>query len=147
MTVKIASSRFGAVEVPEEEIVSFPRGLIGIGGSRYALLAREADDAFVWLHSLDDPTFALPVCDPWSFFGDYEVVLTDADEARLGLVRGEDAQVWVTVRAGETLGDFTANLRAPILVVGGVGHQVINDAENAPVRAPLFDEAAEAAAA
>jgi flagellar assembly factor FliW len=53
----------------------------------------------------------------------------------------------VTVRAGETLGDFTANLRAPILVVGGAGHQVINDAENAPVRAPLFDEAAEAAAA
>ena len=46
--------------------------------------------------------------------------------------------VWVTVRAGSELSDFSANLRAPILISEGQGHQVINEATHAPVRAPLF---------
>jgi flagellar assembly factor FliW len=44
----------------------------------------------------------------------------------------------VTVRATEKLDDCTANLRAPILISRGRGHQVINEAEHAPMRAPLF---------
>ena len=36
--------------------------------------------------------------------------------------------------------DFSANLRAPILVWNGRGHQVINEAKDARVRAPLFRE-------
>ena len=48
------------------------------------------------------------------------------------------AEVYVTVRAAEVLEDFTVNLRAPILVSKGRGFQVINEADPAPVRAPLF---------
>ena len=56
-----------------------------------------------------------------------------------------DVAVWVTVRAGAELADFYANLRAPILVADGKGHQVINEAADAPVRAPLFPAVAAAA--
>ena len=55
--------------------------------------------------------------------------------------------IWVTVRTGAEPGDFSANLRAPILVADGRGHQVINEASHAPVRAPLFAEAAAGQAA
>jgi flagellar assembly factor FliW len=48
--------------------------------------------------------------------------------------------VYVTVRSGETIEDFRANLRAPILVSGGRGHQVINEAQGTSVRTPLFEE-------
>jgi flagellar assembly factor FliW len=59
----------------------------------------------------------------------------------------EDPDVWVTVRTGSSPSDFSANLRAPILVAEGRGHQVINEASDAPVRAPLFaGDAVEAAA-
>ena len=34
----------------------------------------------------------------------------------------------MTVRAGAELADFYANLRAPILIAEGKGHQVINEA-------------------
>ena len=44
----------------------------------------------------------------------------------------------VTVRAASELEDFCANLRAPIVIVGSSGYQVINQANPAPVRAPLF---------
>jgi flagellar assembly factor FliW len=138
MPVTIQSTRFGPLEVPDESVIEFPDGLIGLGGSRYALLARDEDSAFVWLHSLDDPALALPVTRPWDFFASYEVVLSDDEAERIGITRPEDAEVWVTVRAAPAIEDFTVNLRAPILVSGGRGHQVINEAEDAPVRAPLL---------
>ena len=62
----------------------------------------------------------------------------DDEAERIGVSSPEDALVYVTVRSAPALEDFCANLRAPILVVGNQGHQVINQAQDAPVRAPLF---------
>jgi flagellar assembly factor FliW len=138
MAVTLNSTRFGEVEIPEEAVIEFPHGLIGLGGSRYTILARSDDAAFVWLHSLDDPALALPLTDPWRFFDSYEVEIADEEAARLGIDSTDETSVYVTVRAAEALEDFSANLRAPILVSNGLGHQVINQAPDAPVRAPLF---------
>ncbi len=138
MSVTLQSTRFGEVEIPDEAVIDFPLGLIGLGGSRYTLLARSDDAAFVWLHSLDDPALALPLTNPWRFFDTYEVEIADDEAERLGIESDDDTAVYVTVRAAESLEDFSANLRAPILVNNGLGHQVINQAPDAPVRAPLF---------
>jgi len=145
-TITLESSRFGTVEVPAQAIVEFPTGLIGLGGHRYALLARSEESTFVWLHSLEDPELALPLTNPWQFFNSYEVELSDDEADRIGVSDAEETVVYVTVRAAETLEDFSANLRAPILIADGLGHQVINQAPDAPVRAPLFAGTTEAAA-
>ena len=55
--------------------------------------------------------------------------------------------MYVTGRATEMLEDCTANLRAPILISRGRGHQVINEAGDAPMRAPLFPGTREKATA
>ena len=142
--ITIDSSRFGTIEIPDERVIEFPHGLIGLGGRRYAIVPTASDSAFSWLHSLDDPSLALPVANPWRFFSDYAVEL--ADEQSAGITADPAAvEVWVTVRAGSQLADFYANLRAPILVAEGTGHQVINEAQDAPVRAPLFPAVAAAA--
>ncbi len=138
-TLTFESSRFGTVEIAADAVIEFPAGLIGLGGSRFALVSADTDGAFHWLHSLEDASLALPVTNPWLFFDDYEVALSDADTAR---VDSETPDVWVTVRTGAAPQDFSANLRAPILVADGRGHQVINEASDAPVRAPLFTDAA-----
>jgi flagellar assembly factor FliW len=147
MSVTLQSTRFGEVEIPEEAVIDFPQGLIGLGGNRYALLARSDDAAFVWLHSLDDPALALPLTNPWRFFDSYEVEIADDEAERIGIGSDDGTVVYVTVRAAESLEDFSANLRAPILVNNGLGHQVINQAPDAPVRAPLFPTIAEERAA
>ena len=140
----IDSSRFGTIEIPEDDVIEFPHGLIGLGGRRYAIVPTGNDGAFSWLHSIDYPSLALPVANPWRFFSDYAVEL--ADEQSIGITADpSDVEVWVTVRAGSQLSDFYANLRAPILVAEGKGHQVINEAADAPVRAPLFPAVAAAA--
>ncbi len=138
-TLTFESSRFGTVEIAADAVIEFPSGLIGLGGSRFALVSVDTDGAFHWLHSLEDASLALPVTNPWLFFDDYEVELSDADTARVG---SDTPDVWVTVRTGAAPQDFSANLRAPILVADGRGHQVINEASDAPVRAPLFTDAA-----
>ncbi len=53
----------------------------------------------------------------------------------------------MTVRASERLEDFTANLRAPLVIHDGIGRQVLNEAPGAELRAPLFAELATARAA
>jgi flagellar assembly factor FliW len=134
----VESSRFGTLELDASTAIQFPAGLIGLGGHAYVLVRASDDASFSWLQSLEDPELALPVTNPWQFFADYVVDLSDEDSERIG----DDAvDVWVTVRAGAELSDFRANLRAPILVANGVGYQVINEAPDVPVRAPLFAEA------
>ena len=146
-TITLESTRFGQLEIPHDAVVEFPNGLIGLGGRRYALLARSEDATFVWLHSLEDPDLALPLTNPWRFFTSFEVELADDEAERIGIDTNDETAVYVTVRAAETLEDFSANLRAPILIAQGCGHQVINQAPDAPVRAPLFAEKAPEVAA
>ena len=143
----IESSRFGQVEIDSERVVEFPDGLIGLGGSRYALLAAEPDSPFLWLQSLEDPELALPVTDPHQFFPSFAVQLDDEEAERLGLSDTTAVAVYVTVRAAEELEDFTANLKAPILVWSGSGHQVINQTPGCVLRAPLFESPASQPAA
>jgi flagellar assembly factor FliW len=140
MPVNIESTRFGAIEVPDDAVLQFPTGLIGLGGTRYTLIAREESAPFLWLHSLDDPSLAIPVTNPWYFFPSYEVEVSNSEAERIGVTDAAQADVYVTVRSGETIEDFRANLRAPILVAGGRGHQVINEARGTSVRAPLFED-------
>ncbi len=147
MSISFDSSRFGRLEVDADAVIEFPAGLIGLGGARYALVATDPDAPFAWLHSIDDADVALPVTNPWLHYGDYEVDLSDADTERVGAGDPSQVDVWVTVRAAAELSDFSCNLRAPIVIWKGRGHQVINEAPDAPVRAALFPEADAAHAA
>lgn len=147
MAVTLHSSRFGTIEIPAEAVLDFPNGLIGLAGTRYALLAREEDSAFLWLHSLEDAELALPVTNPWRFFATFEVELSDEEVARTGISETDETSVYVVVRSAEALEDFCANLAAPIVIAGNTGHQVINQSPDAPVRAPLFADLAGSASA
>ena len=62
--------------------------------------------------------------------------LDDEEAERLGLDDVTAVAVYVTVRAAEELEDFTANLKAPILVWSGKGHQIINQSPGCVLRAP-----------
>jgi flagellar assembly factor FliW len=142
----VHSSRFGEFEVPDAAVVEFPTGLIGVGGRRFALLTREESGAFKWLQETEDADLALPVTDPFPFFPDYEVVLSDAEAERTGITDPAETDVLVVVRADADPAAISANLLAPILVSRGIGHQVMNEADWAPLREPLMSGRREPAA-
>lgn len=138
MTLTIDSSRFGTLRIDEADVIEFPLGLIGLEGSRYTLLDRNPGSGFRWLHSLDDPTLALPVLDPRLFFPDFEVQVSAEERERIGVPEDVEAQVYVTVRATPDPADMLVNLRAPLVLWQGRGHQVLNLAPGADLQAPLF---------
>jgi flagellar assembly factor FliW len=140
MSLSIESPRFGRVEIDPDTVIEFPEGLIGLGGSRYALLTSDPAGPLMWLHCIDDPSLSLPVTAPHRFFSDFAVELTDEDADRLDFDGDTAVDVYVTVVAADELADFTANQKAPILIRDGRGHQVINQASGCDLRAPLFAE-------
>ena len=81
--VKIESTRFGTIEVPEDTILTFPSGMIGFGDlHRYSIVKQREDSVFLWLQSVDDGALAFPIVLPWVFYWDYEVQLSDEDMHR-----------------------------------------------------------------
>jgi flagellar assembly factor FliW len=141
VTLTIDSSRFGSLEVATEEVIEFPLGLIGLEGSRYTLLDRNPGSDFLWLHSLEDPALALPVVDPRRFFASFELQLTEEERERIGVEDPSAVQLYVTVRAAPDPAEVVVNLRAPLVVAEGQGHQVLNTAPGAELQAPLFSTA------
>ena len=54
--MEIQTTRFGRMEVNEERIITFPRGLLGFPShTRYALIQTGEENYFFWLQSVDEP--------------------------------------------------------------------------------------------
>ena len=82
-TLTVESTRFGSLEIDADSVIEFPAGLIGLGGTRYTIVSADPEGAFHWLHSVEDGALALPVTNPWLFFGDFVVDLNDSDTDRV----------------------------------------------------------------
>jgi flagellar assembly factor FliW len=78
------------------------------------------------------------VTNPHQFFTDFTVEMLEEEAERLGFDGQTGVDVYVTVRASNVLEEFTANLKAPILIRSGQAYQVINQAPGCQLRAPLF---------
>jgi flagellar assembly factor FliW len=147
MSVTFESVRFGAVEVQDDDVIEFPRGLIGLGGRRWALLDRNPGTEFRWLHNIEDAALALPVVPPGAFFADFAFEVAEEDLREAGIPDLAAASVYVTVRAAPDPRETTANLRAPLAIYERRGFQLLNTVEQAPLQAPLFALPAAPAAA
>jgi flagellar assembly factor FliW len=132
------SVRFGTVEVSDTAVLEFPLGLVGLGGLQYALIDRNPGTGFLWLHSVEDATLALPVVSPYQFFADFQLEIAPEDRERTGIESVSSENILVTVRATPDPLDITANLRAPIVIADGRGYQVLNNHTGAHLQAPLF---------
>ncbi len=117
----VRTTRFGEVEIAEDRVMTFPKGLLGFADMRrFCLLEPSEDACFFWLQSLDDPALAFVVTDPSFFIAEYSVPIRAEQMESLGLSRLEDAQVFVIVNKVE--GALTGNLQGP-LVINAVDRQ------------------------
>jgi flagellar assembly factor FliW len=138
----VNSTRFGEIEIRDDAVISFPEGLPGLEGERWALVASNEESPFFWLHSVDHAAVAVPVTSPWLFFADYEVSVPEDTARALRLNDPNDAYILCVVRASDEITDFTINLAGPLIInaISRVGRQVINAAGGYSVRHPLFSE-------
>ena len=111
----VQTERFGTVEIAEDRVITFTKGLLGFPGStRFCLLEPSEDACFFWLQSVDEPGLAFVVTDPTFFVPEFAVPVRPEQMAELGLERLEDAQVFVIVNKVDNT--LTGNLQGPLVL-------------------------------
>ncbi len=113
----VQTTRFGPVDFAADEVIDFPWGIPGLDGLHQFLALSLADQPnFVWLQSLEEPSVALPACDPWQVFPDYEPRLPGYATLALHLENPDDFTILCIVVVTENAQTMTMNLMAPIVV-------------------------------
>lgn len=137
----ISTSRFGQVELKQEDVLNFPEGLLGFADLRkFVLLDDPNDEIFAWLQSCEAPQIAFPVLEPELFAPQYKATLTKSDMEALKLTGQDKARYFsiVTIPDDPTL--MTANLKAPVVVnvAGRMARQCVLQDNNLAIREPIF---------
>lgn len=117
MVMNIATERFGALEIGEDQILDFPEGIIGFPNERkFVLLPHNSSGFLAWLQSAESPAIALPVVSAHVFGNKYPDVAIEPSAAALGLGTNPDELAIVVVLSAPQAQPATVNLLAPIIV-------------------------------
>lgn len=119
--VTFQSIRFGTLEVPTEDVIEFPLGLIGLGGRHYALIDRNPGTGFLWLHSTEDEALGLPVVNPNLFFPEFTLRLNAEDRQRIGLDTTSVGGAGAQGQSGSALENSSAGGVTSVDAHGGSG--------------------------
>ena len=115
--MRVETTRFGQVEIPEDSLITFPEGLPGFDGKLYVLIHSEENPTIHWLQSASDPDVALVLMDPLTLDPDYTI--SPRPQELRPIQPGDDPSQTilcrVIVRSGEREGELMANLFAPVL--------------------------------
>lgn len=140
--MQISTSHFGSIEIAVEDILLFPKGLLGLEDClHWVLLADEGNPALAWLQSVTRSEVSLAVVSPRKFVPDYRVRVTRGELAPLDLSQFDQAYILCVIARSD--GDLTLNLKAPLIVNldRRLGRQVITT-DDQPVALPLPTPAA-----
>jgi len=144
----IETTRFGRLEVNDERIITFPRGLLGFPEHRrFALIQTGEENYFFWLQSVEEPGLAFVVTDPSIFFKDYDFGIKEETQQELELTDTAYAQVFIICNK---VGDWlTGNLQGPLVInaQNRLGQQVVINDRKWTTRQPLLRLQAEVALA
>lgn len=136
--MEVRTTRFGVVDIAEDRVIHFSKGLLGFTGqTRFCLLEPGDDACFFWLQSVDEPSLAFVITDPSLFIPEYSVPIRPEQMTELRLNKLEDAQVFVIVNKVEST--LTGNLQGPIVVntVTRCGEQMVLAEKRWTTRHPL----------
>lgn len=124
MFMNIETTRFGALNIEERNILTFADGMPGFEGlSLFTIVPHHSAEGgkgspFVWLQSLEDGGLAFLAMEPHQAFPEYAPRVSSADLASLILTEENDRPrlyTLLTVPIGNPCG-ITANLMAPVVV-------------------------------
>jgi len=139
--MKIETTRFGSVEIDENKVLTFEKGILGFPeDKRYALLPHNENSPFFWLQSLDSPELAFVVINPALIVDDYNFEIPDEMQKQLDLKESAQAEVLVLVTFRSGNGDKSirpsANLLGPLVIniENRQACQAVLDPKKYPVR-------------
>lgn len=141
--MRVQTSRFGCVEITEQDVIDFPEGLLGFNDfRRFVLLDDPNDEIFAWLQSCEEPTLAFPVLEPELFVGNYSFNLSKHDLESLQLKSNEGTRSFAIITIPEDPTQMTANLKAPLIinVKARLGRQSVMQENSLAIKEPIFSK-------
>ena len=117
--MKVETSRFGTLDISEEEIIRFPEGLYGFEKeTEFTLLPfnPNVESPMEWMQSLKSTHLAFVVTDPYLYQPDYKLKLSGEDKKRIELEEGDLYLTRAIVTIPENYSEMTANLIAPLVI-------------------------------
>jgi flagellar assembly factor FliW len=115
--MNIESQRFGTLDINEDELLSFPAGVIGFPTEqRFALVPHHGSGYIAWLQSVSTPELAFPVVSAHAFGDKYPDVPVGGPAKEAGLAGPEESLAVMVVLCALSNQPATVNLLAPIVV-------------------------------
>jgi flagellar assembly factor FliW len=139
--MKVQTSRFGEVEITENDIMEFAEGLLGFSQlSKFVLLDDPNDEIFAWLQSCESPEIAFPVLEPELFAPNYTIELSKTDLEALKVSGIKDARLLTIITIPVDPTQMTANMKAPIVINPKlrVARQCVLQDNSLQIREPVF---------
>ena len=141
--MKLNTSRFGEIDVNEEEIITFSDGLFGFEDiKKYIIFQMEEDNPLMWMQSIEEGSLAFIIIRPFEFNPNYSLQLSDNDVEELGLTSPDDSDIFGIVVVPEDPSKMTANLQGPIVInrILKKGKQVISTSPKHKLKHFILDE-------
>jgi len=144
MVKKLKTTRFGEIELNEEEIIHFEKGIPGFEDEQKFMLIVQEDLPFLFLQSVRTSDLSFILTDPFSFFQDYSFDLDDQSKEELEIQDVADISVFGILSIPEDFQQTTINLLAPIIInrQKKKGKQLILHQTNYRTKTPLFPQKA-----
>ncbi len=136
--MKVNSSRFGELDLPEDRVIHFPDGLPGFRSHDWVLLHQEDAPVVSWLQAVGEPEVALMTIDPVDLgLGNYQPAPPDEVLAGLGVEDPKKLSVRIIIRRADDDEHLRLNLFAPLFfdVRARLGMQVPLIGSDYPVSA------------
>lgn len=138
--MKIETTRFGALEIDDESIITMPKGPLGFeDNTKFVTIQHREDTAFRWLQSVEEPSLAFVVVDPSRFMDNYDIEISDMDVEKLQLESDKDAFILAIARISDGGKQIALNLAAPIVINSRnmTGMQIVLQDNRYAVKHPL----------
>jgi len=135
--VKIQTTRFGELEVADDRIIAFPRGVLGFDQLRSYLLMDHGDTPIKWLQSTEDPDVAFMVVDPFLFFPDYVPDISPVEKKLIDIKDPSEVAIMAIMNVQQDRDPpITLNLQAPLIFNAArmTGFQIVMEKSKFGVR-------------
>ena len=139
----VKTKHFGDMEIEEEDIMHFSRGLLGLEEyKRFILFHIEEKSKFRCLQSIDEVGIAFILINPWDFYKDYSIDVSEDDLDEIKMENQNDLFILNLITIKEDIQSATANLVAPIIinVKAQLAAQVVLTKDSYTTRHLLFPE-------
>lgn len=135
---------FGEVDLPEEKILNFDRGLIGLADYKQFTIVYDCEKEnsnICWLQSTEEPTLALPVIKPWVVKEDYNPIVEDELLVHIGELTEDNLVILLTMTVPSDIKEMSVNLKAPIIINADTrkGAQIIVENQDYEVKYKVYE--------